>query len=65
MAGRPTGGVPANENANDAAVGLDGLPDPDGSAPFAELSPPAEEAVTALANAGVDLALLLPDFFDL
>ena len=67
MAGRPTGPVPpfppANDNANEAAGLPLGLPDPDGSAPFPELSPPADEASTGITTAGVDLDSLLPDFF--
>ena len=66
MAGRPTGVVPPvpPANPNNEAVGLPGgLPDPDGSAPFAELSPPADEASDGIATAGVELVDLLPDFF--
>ena len=62
MAGRPTEGVPpappANENANEA---LEGLPDPDDSAPFPELSLPAA-AVDAFGTSGAELPDL-PDFF--
>jgi len=62
---RPTNGVPpgaAGDHVPDG-VGLLDLPVPDASAPFPDLTPPAEEAVTALADAGVDLTTLLPDFF--
>ena len=63
MAGRPTGPVPptppANENAS-GAVGLDELRDP---VDFSPLSPPADQASTAVEEAGVDLVELLPDFF--
>ncbi len=64
---RPTEGVPPGAAGGHApnAVGLPDLPDPDASALFPSLTPPADEAVTAVADAGVDLAALLPDFFDI
>ena len=62
---RPTDGVPPDAAGGHApdGVGLPDLPNPNGSAPFPELSPPNDEASTGITTAGVELDSLLPDFF--